>query len=57
MNPTGRGCDHQSPLMFSFLQQKLKRAIGPFGSLAHVPGTVFPQLSRKSKVLMFLKNS
>jgi len=57
MIPTGRGCDHQSPLMFPFLQQKQKWAIGPFGSLAHVPGTVFLQLSRKSKAFMFSNNS
>ena len=43
--------------MFLYQPLKPKRVIEPFGSLAHVPGTVFLHPSRTPKVYRLLENS
>src|SRR6218665_3970437 len=47
MTATGRGCGHQTRLMFSCQEPRLKWVIEPLRSLVHVPGTVFLQLFGK----------
>src|SRR6218665_61878 len=54
---TGRGCGHQTRLMFSCQERRLKWAIGPFRSLVHVPGAVFLQLFGKPKPFLLSKSS
>src|SRR6218665_986530 len=54
---TGRGCSHQTRLMFSCLEPRLKWAIRPFRSLVHVLGTVFLKLFGKPKPFLLSKNS
>src|SRR6218665_3869255 len=41
---TCQSCGHQTRLMFSCLEPRLKWVIGPFRSLVHLFGTVFLQL-------------
>ena len=45
------GCDYQNRLMFSFQEASLNWVIGPFGSLVHVPETVFVKLFGKPFLL------
>ena len=57
MTATGSGCCHQTRLMFSCQEPRLKCAIGPLRSLVHVLGTVFLQLFGKLKPFLLSKNS
>src|SRR6218665_2482340 len=55
MSATGRGSGHQTGLMFSCQEPKLKWAIGLLRSLVHVLGTAFLQLFGKPKPFLLSK--
>src|SRR6218665_2173640 len=57
MTATGRGCGHQTRLMFSCQEPRLKWAIGPLRSLVHVLGTAFLQLFGQPRPFLHSKNS
>src|SRR6218665_318546 len=52
---TDLGCGHQNPLTLPSPELRLKWVIGPSGSLAHAPGTIFLDLFRHTKTLPAFK--
>src|SRR6218665_198581 len=55
--PTDLGCGHQNPLTLPSPELRLKWVIGPFGSLAHAPGTIFLDQFRQPRLFLRSRNS
>src|SRR6218665_3865283 len=57
MTAIGRGCGHQTRLMFPCQEPRLKWAIRPLRLLVHALGTAFLQLFGQPKPFLLLKKT